>query len=283
MGFNGINELKEHSWFNKFPWNDLFEKKLEAHFIPKPGDNFDKKYCEAHDKIGNETYERYQSYYKYDNFLEIFKNYTYGYEANHSRQGSSFTPAPNQSLLNNFSKNLIMGKTKFKISKAIAFNNYNNPNPSSTMKCITPEKTNQKQTKNILAGGAHFSDNIMNNQFKNYQSQLKTPVKNDTVKFDKEKIPDRLPIIYSRLSKSITKQKSSNNMNTSNKSISNLSSNNKVLNSTNNRITNSTSSNSLLKNISKYSTISANSTSKSNACYTSLHKRASSTNYFNYQ
>ena len=37
---NGIKELKEHPWFNKFPWEKLKNKTLEAPYIPKENINF---------------------------------------------------------------------------------------------------------------------------------------------------------------------------------------------------------------------------------------------------
>ena len=49
LGFNGINEIKSHFWFQKINWGDLYKKKLQCPFLPKNGDNFDKKFCEAPD------------------------------------------------------------------------------------------------------------------------------------------------------------------------------------------------------------------------------------------
>ena len=63
LGYNGINEIKEHPWLKYYPWKDLYEKKLDAPFMPKSLDNFDKRYCEGPDKIGNDTLERYQKSY----------------------------------------------------------------------------------------------------------------------------------------------------------------------------------------------------------------------------
>jgi len=81
LGLRGITELKEHSWLKYYPWGELLEKKkLEAPFIPKIGDNFDKKYCESADKYGQETKERYESYMKNENFKNVFINYTFYYK-----------------------------------------------------------------------------------------------------------------------------------------------------------------------------------------------------------
>lgn len=77
LGYNGISEIKDHPWLKYYPWDDLYEKKLEAPFLPKNLDNYDKKYCEGPDKIGNDTLERYQNYYKSEALNEIFINYSF--------------------------------------------------------------------------------------------------------------------------------------------------------------------------------------------------------------
>jgi len=35
LGLRGASEVKEHSWFNDYPWKDLYEKKIIAGFIPR--------------------------------------------------------------------------------------------------------------------------------------------------------------------------------------------------------------------------------------------------------
>lgn len=41
------------------------------------GDNFDKKYCDAPDKIGEETQERYEKHLREETQKQIFKDFTY--------------------------------------------------------------------------------------------------------------------------------------------------------------------------------------------------------------
>ena len=74
---NGIIELKNHSWFKGFNWDKLYSKKKLAPFIPKRGGNYDKKYCEAIEKITEQTLERYQKFKQQDNFKNIFNEYTF--------------------------------------------------------------------------------------------------------------------------------------------------------------------------------------------------------------
>ena len=78
LGYNnGVIELKNHSWFKGFNWDKLYDKKKIAPFIPKRGDNFDKKYCEAIEKITDKTKERYQKYKNQNHFKSIFNEYTF--------------------------------------------------------------------------------------------------------------------------------------------------------------------------------------------------------------
>ena len=74
---NGVQELKEHSWFKDVLWEELYNKKECAPFVPKLVGNFDKKYCKEIEKVGDETIERYQNYMEKANFENIFLGYTY--------------------------------------------------------------------------------------------------------------------------------------------------------------------------------------------------------------
>ena len=76
-GTKGIQELKNHSWFRNYNWDKLYNKKKKAPFMPKRGGNYDKRYCEAVEKISDKTRERYQKYKNQTNFLYIFEEYTY--------------------------------------------------------------------------------------------------------------------------------------------------------------------------------------------------------------
>ena len=75
LGYNGIQEIKDHNWLRYYPWKELYSKKIESPFIPKNQDNFDKKYCQGPDKIGSETLERYQDFYKKNALSNVFINF----------------------------------------------------------------------------------------------------------------------------------------------------------------------------------------------------------------
>ena len=78
LGSEGIDELKTHPWMKDINWENISQKKITPPFIPSHHrENFDKKYCEGEDVIGEETIERYQMYSKSNLFADVFKNYTY--------------------------------------------------------------------------------------------------------------------------------------------------------------------------------------------------------------
>ena len=79
LGFYGINEIKNHAWFRGINWNLLLMKKIKSPYIPREGDNFDKKFCE----FTNEFYmeinmkDKYNNIIKQKDYLNLFQNYTY--------------------------------------------------------------------------------------------------------------------------------------------------------------------------------------------------------------
>ena len=78
LGYNGIEEIKNHPWMRDIDWEELLKKNIEAPFIPPMNkENFDKKYCEGEDNVGEETIERYELYLQSDLYGGVFANYTY--------------------------------------------------------------------------------------------------------------------------------------------------------------------------------------------------------------
>ena len=86
LGLRGPTEVKEHLWFKEYDWKNLYLGKLKAPFIPKKGDNFDFHYCNAPEKMGIETEERYRlikaSQKCKDNFLSFYYFNRYGNNIN---------------------------------------------------------------------------------------------------------------------------------------------------------------------------------------------------------
>ena len=77
LGHNNISELKSHPWMASIDWELLAQKKVAPPFLPNRNENYDKKYCEGEDEIGEETIERYQSYAQNELYPDYFKNYTF--------------------------------------------------------------------------------------------------------------------------------------------------------------------------------------------------------------
>ena len=50
---------------------------MKSPFVPKDGDNFDKRYCEGIENIDTQTKERYQYYKSKSKFRTLFLNYTF--------------------------------------------------------------------------------------------------------------------------------------------------------------------------------------------------------------
>ena len=80
LGYNGINELIQHSWFeNDIEWN-MIESKLclNVPFIPSKGDNFD---SDIADKKDNIVTVHYNEYLKKINDGNYFNSFYYNYFA----------------------------------------------------------------------------------------------------------------------------------------------------------------------------------------------------------
>ena len=77
LGYKGIYELKEHSWLKYYPWEQLEKKKLPSPFEPEKKDNYDKRYCESIDHIGEETKLRYEEIILEQNYQKEFINFRY--------------------------------------------------------------------------------------------------------------------------------------------------------------------------------------------------------------
>ena len=77
LGLRGCIEVKEHLWFKDFDWKGLYLFKLKAPFVPKQGDNFDHRYCNAPDKCGIITQERYRNIVNSPKYKEAFIDFKY--------------------------------------------------------------------------------------------------------------------------------------------------------------------------------------------------------------
>ena len=77
LGYRGPSEVKEHIWFKNYDWKNLYLMKLKAGFLPKIDDNIDHRYCNAPDKIGINTQERYHNIMNEPKYKETFLEFKY--------------------------------------------------------------------------------------------------------------------------------------------------------------------------------------------------------------
>ena len=77
LGLRGCMEVKEHLWFKDFDWKGLYLFKLKAPFVPRQGDNFDHRYCNALDNCGINTQERYRNILNSSKYKEAFIDFKY--------------------------------------------------------------------------------------------------------------------------------------------------------------------------------------------------------------
>ena len=75
LGRDSISEVINHPWLEGFDWEGMKQKNLRAYYIPKEGDNFDKKYCLQENKLGTETQERYKEIISQPNYYLVFKKF----------------------------------------------------------------------------------------------------------------------------------------------------------------------------------------------------------------
>ena len=104
LGYNGINEIKNHIWFKNIELNELLLKRIRSPYIPKDGDNFDKKFCEASDNfcdIDGETKDKYYLFMKRKEFRNLFWNYTYIREEEKQKVMKSYFGYDNDNQFNN--------------------------------------------------------------------------------------------------------------------------------------------------------------------------------------
>lgn len=78
LGYNGIQEIKNHPWIKFFNWKDLYLMKIAAPFKPNQNleQNIDYNYCNMKEKIGVETEERYNKIGNSEEYKHVFESYT---------------------------------------------------------------------------------------------------------------------------------------------------------------------------------------------------------------
>ena len=146
LGYKGINELKEHPWLKYYPWLLIREKRLPSPFVPENKDNFDKRYCENVEHIGEDTKTRYEDILLDKQYNDYFLNFYYNEEEDKKR---------NININHNKNENntLIINKGRMNIIKSNKINKTETYNLSKINNLIniidTPNKVNDNNVKGI--------------------------------------------------------------------------------------------------------------------------------------
>ena len=181
LGCNGIKEIKEHSWFKNINWEELLNKQMKSPFVPKDGDNFDKRYCEGVEHIDTQTKERYQYYKSKSKFRTLFLNYTFireedkqEYKNNEDNNTSSMNT--NNSMTNIHSFSIINSKNNRNKNANSFFNQLDKENNDNNLNILYNEEEDQNQkifsrtfkvSKNDVMNDNFFSD-VQNKPEENY-------------------------------------------------------------------------------------------------------------------
>ena len=195
----GVQDLKNHEWFNDFDWDSLYNKTLKAPFIPPKGGNFDKKYCEAVENHTEETLERYQQYRERKNFERLFEGYTYiNYELTRLTSGNecntrmttnskynkpmiSTNPSANDDKRKNKINNLMNNELVYNTQKKNKFSDnvkkmYNNDN----FNIISNKLLNSFENVENSALKQHLKDDSKKNKYKIKTGETNAQNDNDT-------------------------------------------------------------------------------------------------------
>ena len=181
----GVEELKEHPWLRYYPW-DLFKNKtLPSPFVPQNKNNFDSRYCNGIDYIGEETKIRYEEILSDDNFEFYFRNFYYNIDDDKNR---------NKSIVNEKKINISKDKTKNmnKVNKLYEiFTRINKSNNSKNLK-IKKDKNNIKcENQNLILINFNINNitnnNINKNKISNYYLN-KSNIKSEKLKKIEKKI-----------------------------------------------------------------------------------------------
>ena len=147
LGKDSINQVINHPWLKGFDWESMKKKILKAHYIPKDGDNFDKKYCLQDNKMGTETIERYKKITNEPNYDIIFKNF----DCEKIPDELKFINIKNKlvdSLINN-NANISSNNSTSSISRNNKLNNNNNNNDNKKNNHLLAKQRN-KSMENIF-------------------------------------------------------------------------------------------------------------------------------------
>ena len=169
---NGIQELKDHFWLRYYPWKDLENKTLPGPFIPEKRNNFDKRYCESIEQIGDTTLIRYEQIVLRDDYITAFANFYYNRDEKDKDKEKEIQEINNINI-NNINNN----------------NDYINVEENTNNKSDTKNKSKYKN--NILLENSNKKKNYKikenENNYNNYNDIQENKDENKIIKESKTK------------------------------------------------------------------------------------------------
>jgi hypothetical protein len=209
---SGIKELKDHFWLRYYPWNELEKKSLPGPFIPEKRKNFDKRYCESIEQIGETTMLRYEQIALRDDYIIAFANFYYNRDEKEKDMKDKEKEKEIQTNNNvnkeiiNIEDNTIKKKKKTKMNK-ISENNENireDNNDNNDKEKIKENKISKTKPKTLFCLLKCSYDNNSNKNDKTTRgNKIKINYQNNKEKFGEKKIPKNMynPIIKERMNK----------------------------------------------------------------------------------
>ena len=152
LGYKGINELKDHPWLKYYPWLLIKDKSLPSPFVPENKDNFDKRYCENIEHIGEETKTRYEEILLDTNYTSYFKNFYYNQEEDKRRNNSINIHNKIENKKTNIAKGVYKRGKNYKQENNHKTINNETYNISKINNLINKIDTPNKKTDNNLKG-----------------------------------------------------------------------------------------------------------------------------------
>ena len=219
LGYRGVGEIKNHDWMQSINWSLLEQKKIEAPFIPPLNEqNYDKRYCEGQDNVGETTIERYDLYLQSDLYVGVFNKYTFvnmdyisQYEKQEKKQkfriNSSNTSYNNKIILNNNNNN------KNNINK----NNYINNNENKNINNLNNNNIQNGRIKEIK----NYSNRGINSAVIRNSSNTQKNLKNNNAIININ-LGVKNKQNFNTIDKSITKNEKNYMSNVDNFSINNI-------------------------------------------------------------
>ena len=163
LGRDSISEVINHPWLQGFDWEGMKQKNLRAYYIPKEGDNFDKKYCLQDNKLGTETQERYKEIISQPNYYLIFKKFDCDRVPDELKFFDTKVTTNNANNVNNNNMYNSSNNSTASISRNNKINIYND-NKKAVNNNYVSSKQRNKSMENLFLNRNQNNPNNTNNE-----------------------------------------------------------------------------------------------------------------------